>query len=572
MKNAQAAFAAWQREVAPRDAEMASQLEEMAGDPEAIARFFGAPLAFGTAGLRGILAPGPGAMNRYTVAAATRGLAAYLLEDPGAAARGVVIGRDSRRHSEDFARLAAAVLSSMGVRVYLFDDLRPTPMVSFAVRDLSAAAGINITASHNPKEYNGYKVYGADGAQISPQVAEAVSERIARVPLLRAIDEVNVERELSSGCVTLLGEEVDERYLSRVLAERVDTALLPRVARDLRVVYTPFHGAGRKLVPEALRRAGVTQLFLVGEQMSADGDFPTLQSPNPENPEGFALGIALAEKVGSDLVIATDPDADRVGVAARARSGEFRTITGNRMGALLLDYILRAHTANGDMPPRPYAVKTIVTSELAAAVCRKYGVPLVNVLTGFKYIGGVIEEREGSFLLGFEESYGYLKGTYARDKDAVVASMLICEMAGYYKERGMTLLDAQEALLSEYGYYDERTENFLFEGAEGDARRAALLARLRGNPPRSIAGLRVLALRDYLAGKTTRADGETEGIDLPRSDVLYFELEGGSSVVLRPSGTEPKVKLYLMAREDSAPATAALLDAMQKDAKGLVGV
>lgn len=366
----------------------------------------------------------------------------------------------------------------------------------------------------------------------------------------------------------MLGGETDERYLERVLAERVDPTLIPRAGDRLRIVYTPFHGAGRRLVPEALRRCGLRQLFTVEEQMTPDGSFPTVASPNPENAEGFAPGIALAEKVDSDLVVATDPDADRVGVMARDKNGRFRTITGNRMGALLLDYILRAHTENGSMPPLPYAVKTIVTTELAAEICRRYGVTLYNVLTGFKYIGEIIkkseEKGEGSFILGFEESYGYLKGSYARDKDAVVASVLICEMAAYYKERGMTLCDAEEMLLSTYGCYTEKTENLVMSGSDGQKKMKALMERLRKEPPASLAGKEVLAVRDYKAGVIYRKAGGEEATGLPCSDVLYFELAGGSSLVVRPSGTEPKVKVYLMAHGSSAEEAAELLASLEK--------
>lgn len=406
------------------------ELESLSEDDIKFA--FSAPLSFGTAGLRGILMPGIGAMNKYTVAQATQGLADFLSGIEGAAARGLLIGFDSRNHSTEFASITASVLAANGFRVWLYDELRPVPMTSFGVRELGCIAGVHITASHNPKEYNGYKVYFEDGAQINAAQAAAISAAIARVDLFTGVRTLPLFDGIAAGTIKLVGKELDEAYLEKVLAQRVDPSLLA-TADDLKIVYTPFHGAGRRLVPEALRRTGFTRLYPVPEQMIPDGDFPTVKSPNPENPEGFALGIALAEKVGSDLVVGTDPDCDRVGVVARGADGRFETITGNRMGALLLDYILAAHTENGSMPPRPYAVKTIVTTDLAQAICDRYGVELYNVLTGFKYIGEIMtandESRPDSFILGYEESYGYLKGCYARDKDGVVAALLICEMA-----------------------------------------------------------------------------------------------------------------------------------------------
>ena len=557
----------YKRWLACADEETKKELESLSEDDVKFA--FSAPLSFGTGGLRGILMPGIGAMNKYTVAQATQGLADFLSEIEGAAARGVLVGYDSRNHSHEFAGITASVLAANGFRVWLYDGLRPVPMTSFGVRQLGCVAGVHVTASHNPKEYNGYKVYFEDGAQINAAQAAAISAAIAAADIFTGIRSLPLSEAVAAGKVTMVGAELDEIYLEKVLAQRVDPSLLPAMADELKIVYTPFHGVGYKMVPEALRRAGLKELYPVPEQMVLDGNFPTVKSPNPENPEGFALGIALAEKVGSDLVVGTDPDCDRVGVVARGADGRFETITGNRMGALLLDYILAAHTENGTMPPRPYAVKTIVTTNLAQAICDRYGVELYNVLTGFKYIGEIMtandESRPNSFILGYEESYGYLKGCYARDKDGVVAALLICEMAAYYKRRGMTLLDAQQKMLERYGFYTERTENLVMPGLGGKEKMAALMEKIRVAPPASLGGKKVVAVRDYLAGEITTVTGEKRPTGLPKSDVLYFELEGGSAFIVRPSGTEPKIKVYLLATAPTKEESDALSEALRQE-------
>ena len=423
---------------------------------------FSSNLSFGTAGLRGVMKVGLNAMNRHTVAHATQGLAALILQE-GREADGVAVAYDCRNNSELFARTSASVLAANGIKVYLFESLRPTPELSFALRELKCVAGINITASHNPKQYNGYKVYWEDGAQLPPEHAATVSSEINKLDIFADIREMDYQTALDEGKIELIGEEIDEKYLAAVQAQTVNPSAVKDVADTLKIVYSPIHGTGHRLVPEILRRIGLKHLYTVDQQMVISGDFPTVAKPNPEYPEVFELGIALANEVGSDLIVATDPDADRVGVMTRTKDGSFQTITGNQMGALLLDYIITAYKETNTMPDEPYAVKSIVSSEMATRICRANGVEMFNVLTGFKFIGEVIKNHEreghGSFLFGFEESYGYLKGTYARDKDAVVASMLICEMTAYYKAKGMTLSDALDGLYARYGYcYEANVE------------------------------------------------------------------------------------------------------------------
>ncbi len=505
-------------------------------------------MSFGTGGLRSTMKTGMNAMNRHTVAHATQGLASLILKE-GRAADGVVIAYDCRNNSKLFAQVAACVLAANNIPVYLFDDLRPTPELSFALRELHCIAGINITASHNPKQYNGYKAYWDDGAQLPPEHAETVSAEILKTDIFSGVKITDYDTAVQNGNIRLLGKEMDEKYLAAVQAQAVNPNAVAQVADSLSIVYTPLHGAGCRLVPQIMRRIGLKHLYTVEQQMVNDGNFPTVEKPNPEYSEAFALGIELANKVGSDLIVATDPDADRVGVMTRTSDGTFTTITGNQMGALLMDYIITAYRQTGTMPKEPYAVKTIVTSELSAKICAENGVLMHNVLTGFKFIGEVIKNYEkagnGTFLFGFEESYGYLKGTYARDKDAVVATMLICEMTAYYKAKNMTLSDALHALWERYGYCYEKTEEVYMEGADGNERRAALMNRLRTEPPTTVGEQPVVLLGDYLKGIITE-NGVERATGLPTSDVLYFKLQNGDVIVVRPSGTEPKVKFYYL--------------------------
>lgn len=523
-------------------------------DEAALKERFSGYMSFGTAGLRAKMGVGTALMNVHTVAHATMGLAKLIgtLGD-NAKKRGVVIAYDSRNNSAAFARRAAEVLSAESIKVYLFESLRPTPVLSFAVRELNCIAGINITASHNPKEYNGYKAYFEDGAQLSPENARTVSDAIKELDIF---DDVPTPDKAKEEFIETVGKDVDEKYLSCVLAQAVDTEVIPSAADKLKIVYTPLHGAGCKMVPEVLKRAGVTELFTVASQMAPNGDFPTLKFPNPEFPEAFTEGIKIATDVDSDLIIATDPDADRVGAMAKDSNGDFRCITGNQMGALLLDYIITAYEKNGTMPKDPYAVKTIVTSEMAAEICRTGGVKMYNVLTGFKFIGEVIKRHEetghGTFLLGFEESYGYLKGTYARDKDAVVATLLIAEMASYYKLRSMTLIDALDALFVKYGYFKESVANIYMEGSTGKEKMASLMASLRKDPPRSLGATKLVEYRDYDTGIVTDlVTGEKSDTGLPSSNVLYYVTEHRDVIVVRPSGTEPKIKIYVLSKGET---------------------
>ena len=524
------------------------ELIAIENDQEEIELRFTAGLSFGTAGLRGTMKVGMNAMNRHTVAHATQGLANLILQEKRES-DGVAIAYDSRNNSELFARTAACVLAANNVRAYLFDALRPTPELSFALRELGCVAGINITASHNPKEYNGYKAYWEDGAQLPPEHADTVSAQIDALDIFRDVKIADYDQALANGMITLIGAEMDEKYLAAVQAQAVNPNAVKQVADDLRIVYTPLHGTGHKLVPEVMRRIGLKHLYTVDEQMVIDGNFPTVKKPNPEYPDVFTIGIGIANEVGSDLIVATDPDADRVGVMTRTPDGSFTTITGNQMGALLVDYIITAYKETGTMPNNPYVVKSIVTSELSAKICAANGVKMHNVLTGFKFIGEVIKNYEktgdGSFLFGFEESYGYLKGTYARDKDAVVASMLICEMTAFYKAKGMTLSDALTALFEKYGFCYETNVEIYMEGLNGASRMAAMMDALRNNPPASFGGVSVALIGDYQK-QTIVEDGKESSTGLPRANVLYYRLKNGDVIVVRPSGTEPKIKFYYM--------------------------
>lgn len=537
-------------------------------DDEARKLAFGRRLEFGTAGLRSSMAIGPGHMNVHTVAHATQGMA-DLVKKNGGEARGVVIAYDSRHNSALFARVAAEVLAANRVRVYLFDGLRPTPELSFAVRYLSCIAGINITASHNPKEYNGYKAYWEDGAQLSPEDAATVSAVMDGIDVLGGAMRMPYEDALAEGRITLIGEAVDEAYLAAVDATLLDRDILKRAADTLSIVYTPLHGAGYRLVPEALRRAGLSRIYPVEEQMSPDGSFPTVHKPNPEYAEVFRLGIAQAERVGSDLVIATDPDSDRVGVVTRTREGDFQTISGNKMGALLLDYIIGARRRLGILPSGAFTIKSIVSTDLVTKIAADNHIKLYDVLTGFKYIGEVIKEHEARgeekrYIFGFEESYGYLTGTYARDKDAVATTLMIAEMAAYYASRGMTLADALSELDEKYGVYREKTTEIYMEGLDGLARQKRVMDALRNTPPKILGGDRVVSIGDYSKGYFTNVDtGEQTAITQARSNVLYFITEADDKIVIRPSGTEPKIKLYLLVHgrtEEEAEGKIALLE------------
>jgi len=449
-------------------------------------------------------------------------------------------------------------------------------VLSFAVRELGCIAGINVTASHNPAEYNGYKVYWEDGGQLPPDHADAVSKYISAIDIFGGVKKCRFADAVSDGRITVVGKEIDDRYIEEVLEEQVEPHAVDAVADELKIVYTPLHGAGHILVPRVLREIGLKHLYPVEAQMVLDGDFPTVKSPNPENFEAFELGLELAKKVGSNLIIATDPDADRLAVMTRRFStGEFINLTGNQVGALLIDYIATSLEEQGKMPENPYAIKTIVTTELVTKICEDHGVTLHNVLTGFKFIGEVIKKYEvtghDTFLFGFEESYGYLKGTYARDKDSVVASMLVTEMAASYMKKGMTLADALDGLFEKYGYFLEGVKNIYMEGLDGLEKMAALMDELREAPPTHIGGRRVVSIRDYLKNTVTDIDtGNVTETGLPISNVLYFVVDNGDRIIMRPSGTEPKIKLYMLTHAATYEETKRQCDAYMKDTDSFV--
>lgn len=552
-----------------------AELEEIKGNDEEIRARFSSYLSFGTAGLRGTMKMGTNAMNHFTVAHATQGIAALILKE-NRAGDGVAIAYDSRINSELFARTAACVLAANGIKVYLFDSLRPTPELSFAIRELCCVAGINITASHNPKEYNGYKAYWEDGAQLPPEHADTVSAEIANVDIFTDVLTTDFDGAVSDGRIVIIGSEIDEKYLCAVSAQMVNPDAVNAVSSDLKIVYTPLHGTGYKMVPEILKRIGLKHLYIVPEQSIPDGNFPTVKKPNPEFAEAFELGVKIAEEVGSDLVVATDPDADRIGVMTRMGDGSFSTITGNQMGALLIDYIITAYETTGTMPQNPYVVKSLVSTELASKICAAHGVKMHNVLTGFKFIGEVIKSYEnrgmGGFLFGFEESYGYLKGTYARDKDAVVAAMLIVEMTAYYKAKNMTLSDALSGLYARYGFSAEVNHEIYMEGADGPEKMESLMSSLRETPPKALGGADVVRVGDYKSGLFTELDsGKTTPTGLPVTNMLCYELDGGDVIIVRPSGTEPKVKFYFLLSGKDKNETDIKLDEYKKSILELAG-
>ncbi len=545
------------------------ELEAMKADQALLEYRFSAPLQFGTAGLRAAMGMGLQAMNIYTVRHATQALANIVLQT-GEAARGVVIAWDSRHNSELFAKESARVLAAANIPVYFFDGLRPTPVLSYAVRKLHCIAGINITASHNPKEYNGYKAYWEDGAQLAPKEANAVAAEMQRIDLFDDVKICDFDISLSQGKIQILPPSFDEEYIDCILKEAKYPGTAP-LDRDFSIVYTPLHGAGYRLVPQALKKAGFTRICTVDEQMIPDGAFPTTPYPNPEEGQVYDLAKEYAKKVNADMLVATDPDADRIGVTLRRADGSYQRLTGNQVGSLLAEYLLSAMEENGTMPPLPYLVTSIVSTAMLEPICRAHGAQAERVLTGFRFIGEAIRHHEeagsGSFILAFEESYGYLKGTYARDKDAVVSAVMICEMAAYYRSKGMTLADAVDALFAKYGYYKEETVSLsMGAGTAGKEKMDKMMKAIRSESPASLAGEKVAVVRDYLTGKVTDlATGNVTDTGLERSDVLYFETENQNVVVVRPSGTEPKVKIYYLLHGADKAAAEALLEAFKKD-------
>ena len=576
MKNYQIEFDKWLASDT-LTAEEKAEILSIQSDEETKELRFGAPMDFGTAGLRSTMYMGIGCMNRFTVAHTTRGIAA-LIKAEGGEKRGVAIAYDSRNHSEEFAKVSACVLAGAGIKVYIFDGLRPTPELSFAVRETGALAGINITASHNPKEYNGYKAYWEDGAQLAPEQAGVVANERNKFDVLDMSGIADFDEAVESGIITVLGSEFDEKYLDAVINTAINPDLVSEVADTLKVVYTPLHGAGYKLVPEVFGRIGLKHLYTVDAQMTPDGNFPTVKKPNPEYPDVFTLGIEIANSVGSDLVIATDPDSDRVGVMTRTKSGDFATISGNQMGALLLDYAISQRKLLGKLPEYAYCIKSIVSTDMAYKIATSNGIKLHDVLTGFKFIGEVIKnyEKEGKadgFVLGFEESYGYLLGSYARDKDAVEASMMILEMTAYYRKKNMTLSDALDELFEKYGMYSERAIDIYMEGLDGIEKRRRIMQTLRDNPPATIGGVAVRSAGDYKKGEVVElATGKVSPTGQPASDVLYYTLENDDKIVVRPSGTEPKIKIYVLAHDTDMDALTKKVELYCTDSKRMTEV
>ena len=541
--------------------------------PDVYERFY-TELKFGTAGLRGIIGAGTNRMNIYTVRRATQGLADFLnkkYESPA-----VAISYDSRIKSDVFAKEAACVLAANGVKAYISTELQPTPVVSFAVRELKTQAGIMVTASHNPAKYNGYKCYGSDGCQMTDVNANAVFEEIEKVDYFDgSIKLVDFEKGLEIGMIEWISDDLYEKYLENVQAQSVNPGICK--GSGLKVVYTPLNGAGNKLVRKILARNGVEDVVIVPEQEMPDGNFTTCPYPNPEIQEALALGLELCEKEQPDLLLATDPDSDRVGIAVKVDNG-YRLMSGNETGIMLMNYILSCRMANGTLPEEPVAVKTIVTSKLVDKVCEKYGCDLKNVLTGFKYIGEQIlllenKNQENRYVFGFEESYGYLAGSYVRDKDAVVASMLICEMAAYYRTKGKSLNDVMNELYDEFGYYFNKTVAFEFEGSAGMQKMADIMSSIRASHPAAIAGFNVTGVSDYLESYSMDLDTkEKKTIDLPKSNVLSYSLQGGGAAIVRPSGTEPKIKIYITAVGTSEDDARNIADKMIKSMTEILGI
>lgn len=538
-------YQSW-RKNAIDDPDLQSELSAIENDAEAIQDRFYRDLAFGTGGLRGVIGAGTNRMNIYTVRKATQGLANYVKEafsEPS-----VAISYDSRIKSTDFAKAAAEVLAANGVKVHIYTELKPTPMLSFAVRALHCSAGIMVTASHNPAKYNGYKAYGSDGCQMTIDAADAVLAKINALDIFNDVKHMPFDEALAAGMISYIGDDVIEDYFRNVLAQGINTDLCAK--SGLKIVYTPLNGTGNKPVRTILNRIGIQEVTVVKEQENPDGNFTTCPYPNPEIREALQLGLQYCDQVKPDLLLATDPDADRVGIAVPDGKGGYALFSGNEVGAMLLEYICEQRIQKGTMPKHPVAVKTIVTTDIVEAICKAYGVELIEVLTGFKFIGeqiGFLEAKgeEDRYIFGFEESYGYLAGSYVRDKDAVVASMLICEMAAYYRTKGISMMQARENLYQKYGVYVHAQHSFTFEGESGMIRMQNIMEHLRTNRPEQIDNLKVIQFADYEKQVSIDLTTGTEtAITLPKSNVLSFTLEQSAKVIIRPSGTEPKIKAY----------------------------
>ena len=539
-------------------ADEVQELQSIAGDEKEIeSRFYG-PLEFGTAGLRGTMKVGLHQMNVYVIRWATQGFANVICaEGEDAKKRGVAICMDCRHHSMEFARAAAEVCAANGIHVRIFESLRPTPELSFAVREYGCQAGINVTASHNPKEYNGYKVYWEDGAQLPPHHAAAIAAELEKIDIFTGVKRMDFDEAVKAGLIETMGDETDRKFMANVMGMVNDYDSVAKVADTFQVVYTPFHGCGYKLVPEALTRLGIRHLHCVPEQMVIDGDFPTVVSPNPENPEGFYLAIALADKVKADFIVGTDPDSDRVGIMVRNKEGKFQPVSGNQTGVLLSDYLYGAMKRSGKLPENPVMLKTIVTTEMARKVAEAHGVTCYDTFTGFKFMAEKKNQLEsagqGKVVFSYEESYGYMLGDYVRDKDAVTASLLLTEMAAWYATQGMTLYDALDVLYRKYGWYGEKTYNLVMPGLDGLEKMANLMKSLRQNPPAAISGVAVARRKDYTDGSVVDcATGAVSEMELKGSNVLRYELADGTTILVRPSGTEPKIKVYILTQGKDA--------------------
>lgn len=531
------------------DMDTRAELEAIKEDEDEIQDRFYRQLEFGTGGLRGVIGAGTNRMNIYTVRQATQGLANYIISQKGQD-KGVAIAYDSRRMSPEFATEAALCLNANGIKAYVFESLRPTPELSFAVRELGCIAGIVVTASHNPREYNGYKVYWEDGAQITPPHDKNILAEVANVTEFSKVLTMEIEAARAAGLYVTIGSEIDDKYMMELKKQSIHPEIIKEMAKDIKIVYTPLHGTGNLPVRRVLKELGFENVFVVPEQELPDGNFPTVAYPNPESPIAFELALALAKKVDADIVLATDPDADRLGVYAKdTATGEYVSFTGNMSGMLIAEYILREKKAMGTLPENAALVETIVTTDMAKAIAHSYGVKLIEVLTGFKFIGEQIkffeEQNTYEYVFGLEESYGCLAGTYARDKDACVAVMMLCEVASWYKSKGMTLWDAMLNLYEKYGYYQEGLETMTLKGMDGAAQIQTMMSKMRSNPPKSLGTLDVLAVRDYKADtRTDLKSGEVTPTGLPSSNVLYYELSNHAWCCVRPSGTEPKIKFY----------------------------
>ncbi|MBR2900721.1 MAG: phospho-sugar mutase [Clostridia bacterium] len=551
------------------------RLLEIKDDETAIAERFAIPMSFGTAGLRSTMDVGISKMNVYTVAQTTQGLAELIISANGQE-RGVAISYDSRIDSDTFAKTAAEVLTANGIKVYLFDGIRPTPELSFAILHYGCIAGINVTASHNPKEYNGYKVYWEDGAQLPPEHAEIVSKKAAETDIFEGVKRICLCEAEKNGLLVMIGDECDEAFLKAVLDCRLDAENTAKYGNEMNLAYSALHGTGYKLVPEALKRCGIDKLITIDSQMIPDGNFPTVASPNPENRECFEEAIKKLEADGIDCgaIIATDPDADRIGLAIKDDNGEFFALSGNQIGALLIDHIIKIRKKNGNLPENACAIKSVVSSNLFDAICEKHGVRHINVLTGFKYIGEKIKEwtADGSntFIFGYEESQGYLSAGYARDKDAVGASVLVAEMVCRHFAEGRSVYQALQDIYKEYGIFRETVLNIKITGIDPMGLMGETMAEIRNQAIDSIGGMKVVAQRDYLTGGIKKADGGEEPTGLPKSNMLYYDLEGGSAVIIRPSGTEPKIKAYILIRAESEDEATAKTDACIADCKKLL--